>query len=137
MKFLIIKSLLQLGLKKGLKSKKPRASGLKIVAIILLFIATIFTLITIHQLLNFYLSPIHANLYFALGFAISSLIVLLIINIKKKQMVYPAKTPTEADTLSAIADPITEQVQAMLQRHTGKVLLGAIVLGLFLGNRRK
>lgn len=138
MKYLILKSLFRFGIEKGLKSNKPKYTGLKVLAIALFFIAIIFSLIALHQILSVYYSPIHANLYFSLGFAVLSLIMLLTVYFKKKSnsTVQFSSNDDIVSVVSQKTNEISTNMQKSINRNTGKALLFAAVAGLILGSRR-
>ncbi|MDO5090595.1 MAG: hypothetical protein Q4D61_03535 [Cardiobacteriaceae bacterium] len=131
---------MKFALRVGQKSRAPRYIALKIVAAILFGVAAVFMLIALHQQLRLAFSPALTNAFFAGGFAVLALAIVLGVQIAQKR--YRAPSLSEqmqeqiSDTKSQFAG-VQREVYRSLRHHEKSWMLGAAVLGLFFGARMR
>lgn len=144
LKTLLIKGLLQFGLKAGINAKTPKYIAWRLLAAMLIMLAAIFALIAGHGELSSRFGNIQANWFFAAGFAALSLCMLIAISIAKRQHTQQSPLQQSLDQVDQFAQHIKgqaqeagAQVQQTLRQHSGKALLGAAIIGIILGSRRR
>lgn len=142
LKSLIIKGLIAFGVKSGFNARTPKFILLKVIAGCLFLVAGIFALIALHQLLRTHYPAQMTNLFFAGGFAIVALGILLTVAIlrARHRQKSPLDTPLRAleelsDNAQVQAKQIAERAGGYVRHHSGSVLLGVAILGLILGRR--
>ncbi|MDO4777434.1 MAG: hypothetical protein Q4A06_08280 [Cardiobacteriaceae bacterium] len=123
-------------LRVGQRNRAPKHIALKLVAAILLGVAVIFMLISLHQHLRLHFSPVLTNAFFAGGFAVLAVVILLGVYIAQKR--YRAPSFSEqvqeqvGETRAQFAGMQRELYRSVL-RNEKTWMLGAAVLGLMLG----
>lgn len=151
LKKLLFSSLMKFGVELGLKSRTPKYIALNIFGMLLMALAVLFALITLHDFLSQTYTPLVANSLFALGFAGLGMLVLLIravLRKKAKQQSAPNRlaqgfekiTDEAKDYLNPAlsqAKSASNQVKGALSSGNATYLIGAVIVGLLLGNRSR
>lgn len=142
LKALIVKGLVQFGLTTGLKAKPPKYILLNLIAGSLFIVACIFALTSLHQMLLEYYDHPMVNAMFAVGFALISLIIWLVVASKRKQ--HQSKSPIDAplraleqlgDRAQAQAKQLSEKTESAIRRKPGKAILSIALVSMFIGWR--
>ncbi|UJF24594.1 phage holin family protein [Suttonella sp. R2A3] len=140
---LLIKHLLQLGLKAGSQNSKPKYILWRILAGLLLLIAVIFLLIGAHTWLISEYGALYAHLIFAAGFAGIAVLILIIVAIARYRHKRKSALQSSLDQVDDFTQQVKGQAQEMgaqiqktLRDHQGKALLAAAIVGILLGRRK-
>lgn len=123
-------------LRVGQRNRAPKHIALKLVAAVLFGVAVIFMLIALHQYLRLHFSPELTNAFFAGGFAVLALAILLGVRIAQKR--YRAPSFSEqvqeqvGETRAQFAGMQRDLYQSLL-RNEKSWMLGAAIFGLMFG----
>lgn len=126
----------KLALHVGQKKQAPKQIGLKLMAAILLGVAVIFGLISLHGYLRLHFSAVLTNAFFAAGFAVLGLVILLAVRMAQKRYRAPSLTEQVQEQVGEARSQLAgaqRELARSLRKHEKSWLLGAAVLGLVFG----